>query len=67
MVCCITGSSGFAQEFINEDITVFLIVYLCVLSAVWITGEYFYRKRHRKKHQPLIENISAQLKELSEE
>jgi hypothetical protein len=44
-----------------------LVVYLILLAAAWIIGEHFYRKRHMKKHQPLIKNINDLIKELGEE
>ena len=44
-----------------------LTVYLALLVIAWIVGEYFYRKRHKKKHQPLIKFLSEQIEKLRKE
>jgi Na+/melibiose symporter-like transporter len=50
----------------NPELGILLItVYLALFAISWIIGEYFYRKRHRKKHQPLLKIISEQIEELS--
>jgi len=58
---------GLWRNFASENFILFLIVYLILLAAAWIIGEHFYRKRHRKKHYPLIKSISELLNELGKE
>ena len=53
------------QNFSPEFGFVLLSVYIALFVISWIIGEYFYRKRHKKKHQPLIKIISEQIEELS--
>lgn len=50
-----------------ENFILALVIYLILLAAAWIIGEYYYRKRHRKKHQPLISSINDLIKELGED
>lgn len=46
---------------------VITLVYLVILFTSWLIGEYFYRKRHREKHLPLIKMISEYINELNKE
>ena len=66
LIMLILGNTGFIQEFSTGYIIVFISMYLSLLLGSWIIGEYFYRKRHSKKHKPLLEIISEQIKELAE-
>jgi len=66
LILMIAGNQGFIEEISTEYIIVFLTAYVAVLIAAWIIGERFYRKRHTKKHKPLLDMISNQLKELEE-
>lgn len=52
------------MNFASEYLILVIGGYLTLLLISWIIGEYFYRKRHRKKHQPLLEMISEFKKEL---
>jgi hypothetical protein len=63
----IIGNTGLLREFGTEYILLFIVLYLGLLVFSWIIGEYLYRKRHRKKHQPLIKNISELIKELRDD
>jgi len=51
----------------TQNILIYIGVNLIILCLSWILGEHFYRKRHKKKHQPLLEMISALKQELKEE
>ena len=55
------------KNFSAEFGILLLTSYIAVLAISWIIGEYFYRKRHREKHRPLLKIISEQIKELSKE
>ena len=62
----IIGNKGFIEEIGKEYIILFIAIYLGVLLTAWLIGERLYRKRHEKKHKPLLDIISNQLKELEE-
>ena len=50
------------------EFSIFLLSsYLTILVIAWIIGEHFYRKRHKKKHQPIIKILSEQIEELVKE
>ena len=66
LVLMLIGNASLLRDFSTENTIAFIAVYLVLLTASWIIGEHFYRKRHRKQHQPLLKIISAQIKELSE-
>jgi hypothetical protein len=66
LILMILGNTGIIRQF-GIEITVSIIaIYLIILIISWVIGEYFYRQRHTKKHQPLIAEIRAQIKELIE-
>lgn len=67
LIFMLIGNTGLIQDFSVESVFLFIIIYLILLITSWIVGEYFYRKRHRLKHQPLITIISEQLRELDED
>ena len=66
LILMIIGNKGFVEAIGLEHIIIFIVVYLVVLFAAWIIGERYYQKRHTKKHKPILETISNQLKELEE-
>lgn len=66
LILMIGGNRAFVEEIGAEYILGFIVVYLFILLIAWIIGERYYRKRHAKKHQPLLDIISNQLKELEE-
>ena len=51
----------------TQNIAIYIGVHLIALFLSWIIGEYFYRKRHKRKHQPLLKMISKLTKELDNE
>ena len=63
LMCNISLLKNFSAEFG----IILLTSYIVVLAIAWIVGEYFYRKRHREKHGPLLKIISEQITELSKE
>lgn len=67
LILMIVGNKGFVEEIGSEYIVIFIVAYLVILVTAWIIGERYYRKRHTKKHKPLLDIISNQLKELEEE
>ena len=67
LIMMIVGNSSIIRDFSTEQIILFILAYLIILLISWVIGEYFYRKRHKQKHQPLIANISELIKELREE
>jgi len=66
LILMLGSNTAFIQEVTPEYFIVFLIVYFIILLIFWITGEHFYRKRHEKKHRPLLKEIAAQIEELCE-
>ena len=62
----IMGNTGLLRNFSPEYGIMLITFYLLLLLFAWIIGEYYYRKRHRKKHKPLLEIISDQIRELAE-
>lgn len=64
LIIFILGNTGFIREFGSGQVLLFIAIYLVLLIISWIGGEHFYRKRHRKKHQPLINSISELINEL---
>lgn len=66
VIFMVIGNTGPMQEFGIKTTVIFIVVYLCLIIISWNVGEYFYKKRHRQKHEPLIKIISEQLKELDE-
>jgi len=66
LIFTVIGNTGLMRDFGFETIFLFILIYLVLFLTSWIVGEYFYRKRHRQKHQPLITIISEQLRELDE-
>jgi cell division protein FtsW (lipid II flippase) len=67
LIFMVIGNTSLMRDFDREYIILFIVVYLCLLVTFWTIGEYFYRKRHRQKHQPLIKSITQLLKELGNE
>ncbi len=66
LILMIVGNKGFVKAIGPEYIIIFIVVYLVILITAWVIGEGFYRRRHIKKHKPLLDIISNQLKELEE-
>jgi cell division protein FtsW (lipid II flippase) len=60
------GNTGLIRDLGTEPTIAFIVVYLALLATSWIIGEHFYRKRHQKKHLPLLNILSEQIKELGE-
>ena len=50
----------------TQNVIIFIGVYLFLLLISWAIGEYFYRKRHKEKHQPLLKVISELTQDLEE-
>jgi hypothetical protein len=67
LIMMIVGNSSLMRDFSTGQIILFILAYLIILLISWVIGEYFYRKRHKQKHQPLIKSISELMKELREE
>jgi hypothetical protein len=63
----VIGNTSIMREFGTGLIFLILAIYLILFILAWTIGEYFFRKRHKQKHQPLIENITDLLKELANE
>jgi hypothetical protein len=61
LIMMITGNALKIPEISNEYILLFLVSYVGLLLICWIIGEHFYRRRHQKKHRPLL-NIISELK-----
>ena len=66
LIIMFIGNARLLQGVDTALVITFIVVYLTLLLISWIIGEYYYRKRHMKKHQPLIKNISDLIKELEE-
>jgi Na+/proline symporter len=66
LIFMIIGNTSLMRDFEPEYIIMFIVVYLVLLVTFWIIGEYYYRKRHRQKHLPLIKFITEHLKELGD-
>jgi Na+/melibiose symporter-like transporter len=66
LIMMILGNAGLMHKFSTEYIIMFIIVYLILLLTSWIIGEHFYRKRHKKKHLPLLSIIAELKNELKE-
>jgi uncharacterized membrane protein len=66
LILMIVGNTGLIRTFSQEYILLFIAVYLIILLASWVIGEYFYRERHRRKHRPLLKTIVDLKEELSE-
>lgn len=64
LIMMIVGNTKLMRDLGTEYIILFIVIYLILLLTSWIIGEHYYRKRHRKKHQPLLKMISDQLNEL---
>ena len=64
LIFMVIGNTSLMRDFDPEFIILFIVVYLVLLMTFWIIGEYFYRKRHKQKHQPLIKFITEHLTEL---
>jgi cell division protein FtsW (lipid II flippase) len=64
LIMMIIGNTFIIKDLGSEYFILFIAGYLALLFISWIIGEYFYRKRHRKKHQPLLDIISEFKKEL---
>jgi hypothetical protein len=66
LILLILGNSGL-MGFLKSYAIIIPVIsgYLAILVVAWIIGEHFYRKRHRKKHQPLIDEISGMINEIN--
>ena len=67
LIMMITGYARMIPEISNEYIIIFLVSYIVLLLICWIIGEHFYRKRHQKKHLPLLTIISELKSELEDD
>jgi len=63
----IISNISLIRHFSPELGILILAGYVALFVIAWIIGEYFYRKRYRKNHQPLIKLISEQIEELSKD
>jgi len=61
LIMMLMGNAARIHDVNNEYILIFLVSYVMLLLTSWIIGEHFYRKRHQKKHRPLL-NIISELK-----
>jgi len=62
----ILGNTSLLRIFSPEYGILIITFYLALLLIAWIIGEHFYRKRHKKKHQPILKTISELKQELDE-
>jgi hypothetical protein len=67
LVFMVIGNTSIMREFGTGLIFLIIAIYLILFILAWTIGEYFFRKRHKQKHQPLIENITDLLQELANE
>ena len=64
----VLGTSTFVKELqTTQNIIIFVGIYLAALIVSWISGEYFYRKRHKNKHFPLLQMIEELKQEFADE
>jgi hypothetical protein len=66
LIMLIVGSTSLLSDFSTEYAILFIAVYLLLLLISWIIGEYLYRKRHKKRHLPLLNTIAQLRAELDE-
>ncbi|MBN2000474.1 hypothetical protein JW935_23185 [candidate division KSB1 bacterium] len=64
LVLMIISHTGMWRKFGTENVILFLAGYLIILFISWVLGEYYYRKRHKKLHLPLLKTISEQINEI---
>jgi len=68
VVMMILGNTGKIRILkTTQNIIIYIGVILIALCLSGIIGEYLYRKRHKNKHQPLLQIISDLKEELQEE
>jgi uncharacterized membrane protein HdeD (DUF308 family) len=64
----IVGNTSLLQNLRTfQNIALFVGITLSVFILSWIIGEYFYRKRHKQMHQPLLNLINELKSDLKEE
>jgi hypothetical protein len=66
LIMMIIGNTALIREFGLVQIIIYIVAYLGILITSWTIGEYFYRKRHREKHRPILTIISDLKSELDE-
>ena len=66
VVFMIMGNTKHYQILLNssQNVILFALVNMAVLVISGIIGEYKYRKRHKKNHEPLIKSITEMINEL---
>jgi hypothetical protein len=62
LLMMILGNKPLVNTFSTLQLLVFIGCIFAIISISWCLSEHFFRKRHKKKHQPLLEIIN-QLKE----
>jgi cell division protein FtsW (lipid II flippase) len=67
LIFMVIGNTAMMRDFGPGYILLFIAIYLILFISAWTIGEHFFRKRHEKKHQPLIKNIVDLLNELAGE
>ena len=67
LILMLVGNEPFVRSFQEGYFTVFLVTIIFIIVLSHLIGERMYRRRHNKKHQPLLEIITEVKRELAEE
>jgi cell division protein FtsW (lipid II flippase) len=67
LIFMVLGNTAMIKDFGLNYLLLFIIIYLLLFISAWTIGEYFFRKRHKQKHRPLIKSINEIVQEIKED